>query len=259
MPADQNAPDRDDHLAPIKEQVYRDSRPIEELQPYYDWALTHKPDAVYTLVRVVTGLYILLAHRVTCIGRGNIPADGPVIFAPNHASNIDHFFLGAYTNRKVQFMAKSQLFSGPLAWIYKHGGVFPVRRGHHDEQSFAVARSILERGGTVCTYCEGGRSRTGLLADRAKPGIGRVTLESGAPVVPVAMLNSHRVRNWKRLRFVKVTVRYGKPLHFDRVDDPTREQQQAVADEIFAAIRGLHDELRIDGVRAVRRAQQPGG
>ena len=114
-------------------------------------------------VRVVTGLYILLAHRVTCIGRGNIPADGPVIFAPNHASNIDHFFLGAYTNRKVQFMAKSQLFSGPLAWIYKHGGVFPVRRGHHDEQSFAVARSILERGGAVCTYCEGGRSRTGLL------------------------------------------------------------------------------------------------
>ena len=83
-----------------------------------------------------------------------------------------------------------------------------------------------------------------------------MTLESGAPVVPVAILNSHRVRNWKRLRFVKVTVRYGKPLHFDRVDDPTREQQQAVADEIFAAIRGLHDELRIDGVRAVRRAQR---
>ena len=65
-------------------------------------------------------------------------------------------------------------------------------------------------------YCEGGRSRTGELADQARPGIGRLALESGAPVVPVAILGSYQVRNWKRLHFPKVTVQYGPPLASSR-------------------------------------------
>ena len=124
-------------------------------------------------------------------------------------------------------MAKSQLFQpGPANWIFSHGGVFPVRRGHHDEEAFTNAFKILDRGGAVVMYCEGGRSRTGKLADEAKPGIGRLALESGAPVVPVAILGSHQVRNWKRLQFPKVTIQYGEPFKFARIADPTREQQQ---------------------------------
>jgi 1-acyl-sn-glycerol-3-phosphate acyltransferase len=92
-------------------------------------------------------------------------------------------------------------------------------------------------------YCEGGRSRTGELQDRAKPGIGRLALASGAPVVPVAIHGSAGIRNWKRLRFPRVTVHYGDSLHFDAEPDPSRERQQEVADEIFTAIRGLYEEL----------------
>ena len=87
-------------------------------------------------------------------------------------------------------MAKSQLFKPPMQFIYTHGGVFPIRRGHHDEEAFITADTILERGGVIGMYCEGGRSRTGQLSEKAKPGIGRLALESGAPVVPVAIHGS---------------------------------------------------------------------
>ncbi len=93
-----------------------------------------------------------------------------MILAPNHFSFMDHFFLGAAIRRKVRFMAKSQLFSGPLQWIYTHGGVFPVRRGFRDEEAFITANSMLDRGGCIAMYCEGGRSRTGTLSERATPG-----------------------------------------------------------------------------------------
>ena len=115
------------------------------------------------------------------------PTSGPLIFAPNHFSNLDHFFMGQATRRKVQFMAKSQLFDGGPMSLRLHarrrlpGPPRPPRRAQRSRSS---ARSS-GRDGTVCVYCEGGRSRTGKLAERAKPGIGRIALETGAPIVPV--------------------------------------------------------------------------
>ncbi len=175
----QRQAEHDPGLMTMKEQVYKDPRPLDELQKYYDWPLTHKPDWVYDAVRIVMSLYAWLAFRTSTIDSQKIPTSGGVIFAPNHFSNIDHFFLGAATRRKVQFMAKSQLYKGWFAWVMKHGGVFPIRRGFRDDQSFEIALSILEREGSICMYCEGGRSRTGKLAERAKGGIGRVALQSG--------------------------------------------------------------------------------
>src|SRR6202035_4474644 len=123
-----------------------------------------------------------------------------------------------------QFMGKSQLFGrSPLSWIYSHGGVFPVRRGHHDEEAFISAFQILQRGGAVVMYCEGGPSRNGVLTDKANPRIGRLALESGVPVVPVAILGSYQVRNWKKLQFPKVTIQFGEPFRFELVEHATRE------------------------------------
>ncbi|HVP01917.1 MAG TPA: lysophospholipid acyltransferase family protein [Solirubrobacteraceae bacterium] len=249
---DTQAPEGEPGLAKMREQVYKDPRPLSELQKYYDWPLTHKPGWVYDIVRVLMSLYAWIGFRTTCIDAQKVPTSGPVIFAPNHFSNIDHFFLGVSTRRKVQFMAKSQLYKGWFAWVMKRGGVFPVRRGYADDLSFQVANSILSRGGTICMYCEGGRSRTGHLAERAKRGIGRLALESGATIVPVAISGSQRVRNWKRLQLPKVTVRYGDPLRFEVTHDATREQQQAVADEIFAEIRVMFEDLEARGGKAVR-------
>jgi 1-acyl-sn-glycerol-3-phosphate acyltransferase len=159
----------------------------------------------------------------------------------------------------VRFMAKSQLFKPPMQFVFSHGGVFPVRRGHRDEEAFITAGSILSQGGCVAMYCEGGRSRTGRIGDVARPGIGRLALESGAPIVPVAVHGSSLVRNWRRLQFPKVTVQYGEPFAFERVAEPTRDQQQAVADAILDEIRTLYgrlDELGREASLARARAER---
>ena len=153
-------------------------------------------------------------------------------------------------------MAKSQLFKPPMEWIYSPGGVFPVRRGFADEEAFITARSILDRGGAIAMYSEGGRSRTGKLSDNVRPGIGRLALQSGAPIVPIAIQGSSRVRNWKRLQFPKVTVLYGDPIRWERVDDPTRDQQQQVANAIFDEVRKLYAQLESVGRSGVVRQRR---
>jgi 1-acyl-sn-glycerol-3-phosphate acyltransferase len=229
--------------AKIKAQVYKDPRPAEAFDDFHALVRDHPPEWIYEVVRIVTLLNALIFFRARGYGSENVP-NGPVIIAPNHASFMDHFFTGAFVRRHIQFMAKSQMFGrGPLSWIYSHGGVFPVRRGHNDEEAFITAFEILERGGAVGMYVEGGRSRTGAISTAAKAGIGRLALESGAPVVPVAILGSHQVRNWVRLKFVKVIVQYGEPVRFERVENPSRGQQQAVAEEILRRIGKLHTDL----------------
>ena len=118
------------------------------------------------------------------------------MLAPNHFSQMDHFFAASSCGGKIRFMGKSQLFGTPvLTYIYAHGGVFPVRRGHHDEEAFKTAYAILERQGhTILVYAEGGRSRSRNLGEPPRPGIGRIALESGVPVVPIAIHGSAGVR-----------------------------------------------------------------
>jgi len=242
----------------IKPQVYKDPRPKEAFDRYHAIVRDHEPEAkVYEIVRVATVVWALLAYRARGFGAERVP-NGPVILAPNHASFMDHFFTGAFIRRRVQFMGKSQLFKGIGAWVFSHGGVFPVRRGQQDEEAFITAFRILARGGAVVMYCEGGRSRTGQLAAEARPGIGRLALESGVPVVPVAILGSYQVRNWKRLQFPKVTIQFGKPFRFETVASATREQQQEAATYILERIRELHTELSRVGRRGARRAARAG-
>jgi len=234
-------------LAPMREQVYSDPRPKEYFDRFHERARTREPDWVYDVVRTITSLYAYTLLRARSISSENVPGSGAVILAPNHFSFMDHFLMGCFIRRKVRFMAKSQLFKKPMQFVYTHGGVFPVRRGARDEDVF------LARGGAIAMYCEGGRSRTGKVAEQAKRGIGRLALETGVPVVPIAIFGSSRVRNWKRLQFPKVTVQYGEPIRWERVENPTREQQQAVADEILVEIRKLYKGLEDHGRKGILR------
>jgi 1-acyl-sn-glycerol-3-phosphate acyltransferase len=250
-------------LAQMKPQVYKDPRPAEYFTRFHERSRRRNPDVMYEIVRVVLSPLIWTLWRGRSIASDHVPPAGPVILAPNHFSFLDHFFLAAFQRRKVRFMAKSQLFKRPMQFIYYHGGVFPVRRGHRDEEAFITAEMILGNGGMVAMYCEGGRSRTGKISEQAKPGLGRLALESGATIVPVAIYGSQRARNWKRLQFPKVTVQYGDPIRWERIENPTREQQLAVANEVLAAIRELYAGLEQHGrrgvlqrVRAQRRAER---
>jgi len=251
-------------LAPMREQVYADPRPKEHFDRFHERSRTREPDWAYELTRIITSLYAYTFLRVRSISSEKVPGSGAVILAPNHFSFMDHFLMGCYIRRKVRFMAKSQLFKpGPMQYIYTHGGVFPVRRGARDEEMFITAETILACGGAITMYCEGGRSRTGKVAEQAKRGIGRLALETGAPVVPIAIHGSSRIRNWKRLQFPKTTVQYGDAMRWERIEHPTAEQQQAVADEVLLRIRALYaglDEYGRKGVlkrvREQRRAER---
>ena len=237
----------------MKAQVYKDPRPAEYFTRFHERTRSGRPDFMYEVVRLVLTPVLLLFYRARCIDSHNVPADGPAIIAPNHFYYLDHFFVAVYLRRKVHFMAKSQMFKPPLQFIYTHGGVFPVRRGHKDEEAFKTAHAILGRGDLVVMYAEGGRSRTGELGT-ARPGLGRLALETGAPVIPTAIAGSEKARNWKRLQFPKVTLHYGKPIRFERVESPTREQAQAASEIVFEEVRKLHGALRRDGRRTAIRA-----
>lgn len=230
-------------LVQIREQVYTDPRPAGYFERFHRRARAHDPDWTYEAARLLVSPYAYVVLRTRPIDTGNVPGSGAVILAPNHFSFMDHFLIACYLRRKVRFMAKSQLFKPPLQFVFTHAGCFPVRRGAHDEETFITANSILERSGALGMYCEGGRSRTGNVGQHAKPGIGRLALETGVPVVPIAIHGSARIRNWKRLRFSKVTVQYGEPVRWDAVRDPTRTQQQTVADQVLVEIGALHSRL----------------
>src|ERR1700685_4318445 len=244
-------------LAPMREQVYTDPRPKKHFDRFHARSRTREPDWTYELTRVLTSLYAYTFLRTRAISPEKVPGAGAVILAPNHFSFMDHFLMGCYIRRKVRFMAKSQLFKpGPMQFIYTHGGVFPVRRGARDEETFITAETILARGGAITMYCEGGRSRTGSVAEQAKRGIGPLALETGAPVVPIAIHGSSRIRNWKRLQFPKTTVQYRDAVRWERIPNSTREQQQAVADEILLRIRALYDGLDEYGRKGVLRRER---
>ena len=167
---------------------------------------------------------------------------------------MDHFLVGIFIRRKVRFMAKSQLFKPPAVESTRDGGVFPVRRGARDEEAFVTAEAILARGGVVAMYPEGGRSRTGDLAERARPGIGRLALDTR---------RAGRADRDPRLLARSATgsgcaSRASASSSASRSasspsPDASRERQQEVADEIFARIRALYDGLEEHGRDVIRR------
>jgi 1-acyl-sn-glycerol-3-phosphate acyltransferase len=238
----------------MKPQVYKDPRPAESFMQFHE-AARKGVGWTYTFARIVLTLPTILLYRVRAIGVGNVPKNGPLVLAPNHVSQMDHFFAGVYLRRKIRFMAKSQLFGPPvLTYIYKHGGVFPVRRGHHDEEAFETVRQLLAQGEMLLVYAEGGRSRSGQLGE-PKPGIGRIALEAGVPIVPVAIHGSAAVRRWKRLRFPRITVQFGEPLAFEVEEVPSRERQLEVATEVFAQVRAMYEGIATrSAARAAHRS-----
>jgi 1-acyl-sn-glycerol-3-phosphate acyltransferase len=238
-------------MTDMRPQTYKDPRPAEYFTQFHT-AARKGVGWTYNFARLVLSIPTVAIYRLRAIGTENVPRTGPLVLAPNHFSQIDHFFAAVYLRRQVRFMAKSQLFGPPvLTYIYKHGGVFPIRRGHRDEEAFKTAYEILDQEGMLLVYAEGGRSRSGEMGE-PKPGIGRIALESGAAIVPVAIHGSSRVRGWKRLRFPKVTIEFGEPMSFPVEKEPSRERQLEAATEVFDEVREMYGAL---ATRSARRGR----
>jgi 1-acyl-sn-glycerol-3-phosphate acyltransferase len=206
---------------------------------------------VYWPVRLVVKTGILLFFRLRRLGREHIP-EGGVVLAANHRSFLDPFAIGCCIRRPIYFVAKQELFKNPLVgWFLNCMGAFPVRRGDADEESVHTALTLLERGDAVVIFPEGSRIRAGSLA-APKRGVGRLALQSGAPVVPIAITGSERARQGWKIKPVKVHLRCGPPLTFPRVEDPSRFLAGEVTERIWPCV-GLQWEW-LGGLPPLRTA-----
>ncbi|MET9413565.1 lysophospholipid acyltransferase family protein [Streptomyces klenkii] len=213
----------------------------------------------YGAMKVSIGGSLKLAFRPWVEGLENIPADGPAILASNHLSFSDSFFLPAVLDRKVTFIAKQEYFTSPgvkgklTAAFFKGVGQLPVdRSGARGAGEAAVksAMEVLARGELFGIYPEGTRSPDGRLY-RGKPGgLARVALLSGAPVIPVAMIDTEKVQPPGKVlpKMVRPGIRIGEPLDFSRYHgmDGDRFILRSVTDEVMYKIMELSGQEYVD-------------
>lgn len=228
----------------LRPQNVRDVHPPAYYRKYHEYARTHLPNWwIYDVIRYWLIPIIRVLYRLEARGTENIPASGPAIIAPNHASNTDHFFVAASMERPVRFMGKSQLFVWPIDWIISRGGVFPVCRGQSDQDALDTAIHVFKTNQVLLMYLGGGRARSGKIGDKVHRGIGHIALRTEQVIIPTAVHDSYRVREWKRGFFPKITVAFGEPMCFPINPDSTRDEEMVVAREVLKRQKELYERI----------------
>lgn len=214
---------------------------------------------IYGAMKFSIGGSLKLAFRPWVEGLENIPADGPAILASNHLSFSDSFFLPAVLDRKVTFIAKAEYFTSPgvkgrlTAAFFKGVGQLPVDRSGGRGAGQAAVRAgieVVERGDLFGIYPEGTRSPDGRLY-RGKPGgLGRVALATGAPVIPIAMIDTEKIQPPGKVvpRLMRPGIRIGKPLDFSRYQglEEDRYILRSLTDEVMYEIMKLSGQEYVD-------------
>jgi glycerol-3-phosphate dehydrogenase (NAD(P)+) len=220
---------------------------------YYQRAREHRANLLlYGFVRVTFQAFFLIYFRMQRIGREHIPKRGPVIIASNHRSFLDPFVIACMARRPMYYVAKMEIFqyNRLLAWALGALGAFPVVRGAGDAEFIETAKAILARGDIVLIFPEGTRTRPGTLG-KPRRGVGRLALETGVPVIPVAVIGTEAIRRGWRIRPHKVRIRAGRALRFPRVAEPSVALAGAVTDRIWPCVMLQWEWL--GGLAPVRR------
>jgi len=208
---------------------------------------------VLFVMRLTLTPFFLVYFRMQRIGRERIPAEGPVVLASNHRSFFDPFIIGTMTRRPVYYVAKKELFAcrRVMSWLLSALGAFPVDRGAGDQDTIDTAKIILDRGEVLLMFPEGTRTRPGALG-KPRRGVGRLALETGALVVPVAIIGTEDIRRGWRIRPRKVRLRAARPLRFPTVDRASPALAGAVTDRIWPMVMLQWEWL--GGLPPIRRA-----
>jgi 1-acyl-sn-glycerol-3-phosphate acyltransferase len=210
-----------------------------------------------SVLKLVLGVFMRVLYRPVVEGVEHIPGTGPVILAGNHVTFIDSIFLSLAVERQVYFIGKDEYVTGKgfkgrlMAWFFTTCGMIPVDRdgGRGGVAALMTGRRVLEEGRIFGIYPEGTRSPDGRLY-RGRTGVARLTLMTGAPVVPFAMVGTDKVQPGGKgmLRIAPVTVRFGAPLTFGRYEGMDRDRYvlRAVTDEVMSEVMRLGGQEYVD-------------
>jgi 1-acyl-sn-glycerol-3-phosphate acyltransferase len=210
------------------------------------------------LVKALLGLLMRVLFRPVVEGAEHIPDKGPVILAGNHVTFIDSMFLSLVVKRPVYFIGKDEYVTGRglkgrfMAWFFTGvAGMVPVDRdgGKGGVAALMTGRRVLEEGKAFGIYPEGTRSPDGRLY-RARTGVARLTLMTGAPVVPFAMVGTERIQpgGAGRPHLARFTVRFAEPLDFSRYEGMAGDRfvERSITDEIMYEIMTLAEQEYVD-------------
>lgn len=206
---------------------------------------------------VLIGPFLRLIGRPRIEGLEHLPRTGPVILASNHLAVVDSLYLPLTVPRRITFLAKSEYFTTPGVkgrlnkFFYSASGQVPIDRagGEAAQAALRTAKRVLEDGKVLGLYPEGTRSPDGRLY-KGKTGLARIALETGVPVIPVAMIGTDVMNpiGSKSYRPTKITVRLGAPLDFSRYEGlgGSRFIERAVTDEVMYELMKLSGQEYVD-------------
>jgi len=192
--------------------------------------------------RFMLYIWMRIFHGLQFSGTENIPKSGPVIIAGNHPSYYDTVVLSLATTRHVRFFALADILKVPvIGWFGRQWGILPVYRGGDNEPTVQKALRILQRGGAIGIFHEGRRSLQYAMG-LARPGVGRLAVQSGAVVVPCVIYGTWKA--WPRLTALphpaKIVVHFLPPIPVDPTD--TRENHERIAQQVREVV--VADQLK---------------
>jgi 1-acyl-sn-glycerol-3-phosphate acyltransferase len=206
---------------------------------------------------VAIGPILRIVFRPKAYGVDNVPAEGPAILASNHLSYADWLFMPLTLTRRVTFVAKAEYFTTPgiKGWFQKKffsgAGQVPIDRSGANaaEGAMRSAKKILDTGELFGIYPEGTRSHDGRLY-RGKTGVARLALETGAPVVPCAVVGTDVVAPSGKVfgQWTRPVVRFGPALDFSRYEGMANDRYilRSITDEIMYEIMRLSQQEYVD-------------
>lgn len=217
----------------------------------------------YGLLRAFLTPFLMVLFRPKVSGLRNVPVTGPVILASNHLSFSDSVFMPLVVPRKVTFLAKSEYFTapGPKGLLKKLTfialGQVPVDRsgGRRSEAALITGLKVLSDGNCLGIYPEGTRSPDGRLY-KGRTGLVRLALESGAPIIPVAMFDTDKIQPTGKVipKIMRVKMIFGEPIYF--IGDSTNLQLlRDLTDELMRKIQELSGQEYVDIFATKRKAE----
>ena len=189
------------------------------------------------IIKFIFKIFAIILYRPKIVGKENLPKDGGALLCPNHVSNLDAAVIVAMFKRKVNVLAKEELFkNGFLCWIADLFGIYPVKRGKADMQAIKISLTLLKRNELLLMFPEGTRNG---MAKGIKPKNGAVLIAAtaGKPIIPIGIQGSFKP-------FTKVIVNIGKPIDYSKLKEEVKNKEQAseLTKDLMKEIVHLRDQ-----------------